>query len=40
MRVMQLFAESTFEVDNALKNWLEKSGPNRIRKARPSRRGH
>jgi hypothetical protein len=40
MRVMQLFAESTFEVDNALKNWLEKCGPDRIRKARPSRRGH
>ncbi len=34
MRVMQLFAESTFDVDNALKTWLEEVGPDRIRKAR------
>jgi hypothetical protein len=35
MRVMRLFAESTFDVDNALKTWLEKAGPNKTRKARP-----
>jgi hypothetical protein len=35
MRVMQLFAESTFDVDNALKSWLEKCGPDRTRKAHP-----
>ena len=29
-----LFAESTFDVDNALKNWLEKSGPDKIRRRR------
>jgi hypothetical protein len=34
MRVMRLFAESTFDVDNALKSWLEKAGPKKPRKAR------
>lgn len=29
MRVMRLFAESTFEVDDALKTWLEESGPDK-----------
>jgi hypothetical protein len=35
MRVMRLFAESTFGVDDALKTWLEKCGPDKIRKMRP-----
>jgi hypothetical protein len=26
-RVMRLFAESTFDVESTLKDWLEKSGP-------------
>ena len=33
MRVMHLFAESTFDIDLALKSWLEKAGPDRIRRA-------
>jgi hypothetical protein len=33
---MRLFAESTFDVDSALKSWLEKAGPNKIRRARPA----
>ena len=35
LRVMRLFAESTFEVDNTLKSWLEKAGPDRIEKVAP-----
>lgn len=38
MRVMRLFAEGTFDVDNALKSWLEEVGPDRIHNARPDRR--
>jgi hypothetical protein len=30
LRVMTLFAESTFDVDNTLKTWLEKAGPDKI----------
>jgi hypothetical protein len=30
-RVMRLYAESTFDVDNGLKDWLEKSGPDKKR---------
>jgi hypothetical protein len=28
---MRLYAESTFDVDNGLKDWLEKSGPDKKR---------
>jgi hypothetical protein len=35
MSVMRLFAEGTFDVDNALKDWLEKAGPDKVRKVRP-----
>ena len=35
MRVMLVYAESTFEVDSALKSWLEKAGPDKIRTAPP-----
>jgi hypothetical protein len=38
MRVMRLFAEGTFDVDNALKNWLEEVGPDRIHNSRSDRR--
>ena len=34
LRVMKLFAESTFEVDHTLKSWLEKTGPDRIERTR------
>jgi hypothetical protein len=37
MHVMQLFAQSTFEVDNALKSWSEKCGPDKIRKGPPTK---
>jgi hypothetical protein len=36
MRVMRIFAENTFDVDSALKSWLEKAGPDRTRKSRRS----
>ena len=35
LRVMRLFAESTFDVDNTLKGWLEKAGPDRIERVSP-----
>lgn len=34
LRVLRLFAESTFDLDNALKSWLEKAGTNKICKGR------
>jgi hypothetical protein len=33
-RVMRLFAESAFDVDSTLKDWLEKSGPDKKRTGR------
>ena len=34
MSVMRLFAEGTFDSDSALKDWLEKAGSDKVRKAR------
>lgn len=36
MRAMLLYTESTFEIDGALKSWLEKAGPDKIRSGPPS----
>lgn len=35
MRVMRLYAESTFDVDSYLKSWLEKAYWDNTRRARP-----